>query len=197
VTPRATCAVAAVLLASAAASAAARVEWALGPTGKGAARWTNRGERLIYRGGATLGWALVRGASVRDGFIQVRLKPVGGREDRAGGVVWRWRGPDSYYAARAHALAGNIVAFKVVKGRRVDLSPVQGSAGPEGARARVTSGQWHTLRVDFEGAEFRVSFDGRRLFSVRDDALGEAGAVGVWAKADSVTEFRGFEYRAR
>lgn len=194
-TPRATCAVAAVLLIAAAASAAARVEWTLGPTGKGAARWTDRGERLIYRGGAVLGWALVRGASVRDGFVQVRLKPVGGREDRAGGVVWRWRDSGSYYAARAHALAGNVVAFKVVNGRRVDLRPVEG--GSEGGRARVTSGQWHTLRVDFEGAEFRVSFDGRRLFSVRDDALGDAGAVGVWAKADSVTEFRGFEYRTR
>lgn len=39
--------------------------------------------------------------------------------------------------------------------------------------------------------------DGRRLFSVRDAALPEAGAVGVWAKADRVTEFSGFAYRAR
>ena len=51
------------------------------------------------------------------------------------------------------------------------------------------------MRVDFRGAEFDVSFDGRRLCGVRDDALAAAGAVGVWSKADSVTEFRGFEYR--
>jgi hypothetical protein len=48
--------------------------------------------------------------------------------------------------------------------------------------------------VDFRGAEFDVSFDGRRLYRVRDDALAASGAVGVWSKADSVKGFRGFEY---
>ena len=109
--------------------------------------------------------------------------------------MWRWRDPDNFYVARAHALAGNVVAFKVVDGRPADLIPADPAGGPDAMRARVASGQWHLVRVDFRGAEFDVSFDGRRLSGVRDDALAAAGAVGVWSKADSVTEFREFEYR--
>lgn len=195
-TARAAC-VAVALLGAAAASASPHVVWSLGSTGRGTAHWTERGDRLIYRGGAPFGWGVVRDTLIRDGLVQVQLKPMGGRQDRAGGVVWRWRDANNYYVARAHALAGNVVAFRMVNGRRAELTPVEGSAGPEGARASVSSGRWHTLRVDFRGPEFTVTFDGRRLFRVRDDSFGEAGAVGVWSKADSVTEFRGLEYRTR
>ena len=88
--------------------------------------------------------------------------------------MWRWRDPDNFYVARAHALAGNVVAFKVVDGRRADLIPADPAGGPDAMRARVASGQWHLVRVDFRGAEFDVSFDGRRLSGVRDDALAPA-----------------------
>ena len=79
----------------------------------------------------------MRGVSLRDGFVQVRLRPLGGCEGRAGGVVWRWRDPDNYYVARANALAGNVVAFKVVDGRRADLIPSAPAGGPDAMRARV------------------------------------------------------------
>jgi len=184
---------AALLVASAVRAAPPR-EWVLGPTGRGAAQWTERGGRLIYRGGATVGWALVKDTSVSNGFVQVRFRSVGGREDRAGGVIWRWRDPRNYYVARAHALAGNVQAFRVVDGRRDDLVPHGGATGFDSRGA--TSRAWHTLRVDFAGAEFLVSLDGRRLFTVRDDALEGPGAVGLWSKADSVTEFERFEYSA-
>src|SRR5439155_1022219 len=144
--------------------AALKLRRVLGPTGRGAAQWTEREGRLIYRGGATVGWALVKDTSVSNGFVQVRFRSVGGREDRAGGVIWRWRDPRNYYAARAHALAGNVQAFRVVGGRRDDLVPHGGVTGFDGRGA--TSRAWHTLRVDFAGAEFLVSLDGRRLFTV-------------------------------
>jgi len=83
----------------------------------------------------------------------------------------------------------------VVEGRRDDLVPDGGATDfdSRGAESRA----WHTLRVDFAGAEFRVSLDGRRLFAVRDATLEGPGAVGLWSKADSVTEFERFEYGAR
>ena len=168
--------------------------WDRGLTGRGTPRWAERDGTLIYRGGATFAWAVVRDAVLRDGFVQVRLKPIGGRQERAGGVVWRWRDANNYYVARANALAGNVVAFKVVDGRRAELAVAGATVAPDGARARVTSATWHTLRVNFAGAEFEVMFDGRRVFTARDGALGEPGAVGVWSKADSVTEFQKFEY---
>ena len=169
-------------------------DWLTGLTGRGTARWVQDGGRLAYHGGATFGWAVLPTSSLRDGFVQVRFKPVAGREDRAGGVVWRWRDGNNYYVARGNALEGNVVAYKVVGGRRSDLKPVGAGAGAYGAKVPVAPGVWHVLRVDFAGPEFTVTFDGRRLFTVRDETLPGPGAVGIWSKADSVTEFEGFEY---
>jgi hypothetical protein len=163
--------------------------WLFGATGRGTARWTEDGAGLTYRGGAAFGWAVLPETSLRDGFVQARFKPIAGREDQAGGVVWRWRDADNYYVARANALEDNVVAYKVVAGRRTALAPVGTPAGTYGVKTKVAGGAWHTLRADFSGSEFTVLFDGQRLFSVRDDTFAEAGKVGIWSKADSVTEF--------
>ena len=58
----------------------------------------------------------------------------------------------------------------------------------------MAAGAWHTLRVDLAGPEFTVTYDGRRLFTVRDETFPGPGTVGVWSKADSVTEFQSFRY---
>jgi hypothetical protein len=44
------------------------------------------------------------------------------------------------------------------------------------------------------GPRFRVALNGGELFAVEDATFGEAGAVGVWTKADSVTLFDDFRY---
>ena len=191
------------LLAAAAALAVAAVTsaqpsggWLTGQTGRGTARWTRQGETLTYEGGAAFGWAVREGASYRDGWVETRFKPMTGREDRAGGVVWRWRDADNYYVARANALEDNVVAYKVVRGRRTDLTPVGAAPGTYGVKVPVPTGAWHTLRVDFTGAQFEITYDGRRLFAVRDDTFPDAGLVGIWSKADSVTEFNQFRQEA-
>ena len=191
------------LLAAAAALAVAAVTsaqpsggWLTGQTGRGTARWTRQGETLTYEGGAAFGWAVREGASYRDGWVETRFKPVTGREDRAGGVVWRWHDADNYYVARANALEDNVVAYKVVRGRRTDLTPVGAAPGTYGVKVPVPTGAWHTLRVDFTGAQFEITYDGRHLFAGRDDTFPDAGRVGIWSKADSVTEFTQFRQEA-
>ncbi len=168
--------------------------WLWGSTGRGTARWTQEGTGLAYRGGATFGWAVLRGTSIRDGSVEVRFRPVEGREDRAGGVVWRWQDADNYYVARGNALEDNVVVYKVVGGRRADLPPLGSPRGTYGMKVPVATGAPHTLRVDFSGSDFAVTFDGKRLFVVRDETFTAAGAVGVWSKADSVTEFERFQH---
>ena len=191
------------LLAAAAALAVAAVTsaqpsggWLTGQTGRGTARWTRQGETLTYEGGAAFGWAVREGASYRDGWVETRFKPMTGREDRAGGVVWRWHDADNYYVARANALEDNVVAYKVVRGRRTDLTPVGAAPGTYGVKVPVPTGAWHTLRVDFTGAQFEITYDGRHLFAGRDDTFPDAGRVGIWSKADSVTEFTQFRQEA-
>lgn len=169
-------------------------EWLTGQTGRGTARWSRQEGGLTYQGGAAFGWAVLRGTAVRDGWIETRFRPVDGREDRAGGVVWRWHDAENYYVARGNALEGNVVAYKMVKGRRTDLAPVGAPRGTYGMKVPVAAGVWHTLRVDFAGPEFVVTYDGQRLFTVRDETFPDAGAVGIWSKADSTTEFENVRY---
>ena len=41
-----------------------------------------------------------------------------------------------------------------------------------------------------------MSLDGRTLFSATDRTFAEAGRVGLWTKADSLTHFDAFEAEA-
>jgi len=58
----------------------------------------------------------------------------------------------------------------------------------------VKSGEWHTLRVDFAANQFTVTFDGKTVIEATDESLADAGKVGVWTKADSVTLFDDFSF---
>ena len=183
-----------VLLAAGIVGAQPAGHWLFGSTGRGTARWTEEAAGLAYRGGAAFGWAVLPASSLRDGFVQARFKPISGREDQAGGVVWRWRDADHYYVVRANALENNVVAYTVVGGRRTAIAPIGTPPGTYGVQAAVAAGAWHTLRVEFQGPEAAVIYDGARLFTVRDDAFREAGKIGVWSKADSITQFESPHY---
>jgi len=58
-----------------------------------------------------------------------------------------------------------------------------------GVSVPVPSNIWHRLRVDFKGTRFTASFNGRQMFEVEDSTFPDAGKVGLWTKADSVTLF--------
>jgi len=132
--------------------------------------------------------AVVSDISGADVDLSVRFKPVSGRVDQAAGLVWRFQNEDNYYIVRANALENNVVLYKVEKGRRTDL-PVKGEGRTYGKKAQVPSGQWSTLRVVAAGPLFEVYFNGSKLYEVEDTAFSQAGKVGVWTKADSVTQF--------
>jgi hypothetical protein len=100
--------------------------------------------------------------------------------DRAGGIVVRLISPDDYYVVRANALEDNVRFYRVVKGKREELTS---------ANAKVASNEWHTLELRAEGDRFTVSFDGKQLFTAQDNTFTGAGRVGLWTKADSVTYF--------
>ena len=132
--------------------------------------------------------AVLGDVSVADVDLSVRFKPVSGRVDQAAGLVWRYRDEDNYYIVRANALEDNVVLYKVEKGRRTDL-PVKGEGRTYGKKAEVPAGQWSTLRVVANGPRFEVHFNGTRLYEVEDTTFAQPGKVGVWTKADSVTQF--------
>ena len=132
--------------------------------------------------------AVLSDISAEDVDLSVRFKPVSGRVDQAGGLVWRYRDEDNYYIVRANALENNVVLYKVENGRRTDL-PVKGEGRTYGKTADVPSGAWSTLRVVATGSRFVVHFNGMELYEVEDATFTQPGRVGVWTKADSVTQF--------
>lgn len=86
--------------------------WTATKTGKGDPRWTVEKENdapskpnvLKQSGEATYPICLKNGSNVKDGFVEVKFKAISGKEDQAGGVVWRAKDADNYYIARANAL---------------------------------------------------------------------------------------------
>jgi hypothetical protein len=172
--------------------------WLLAMTGKGAPKWTverDEGGAAVLKqsGKATYPLALKEGTKIHDGFVEAKFKPISGSEDRAGGIVWRAKDTNNYYVVRANALEDNVVLYKTVNGVRSSLDLV-GQKGGYGVKTAVPANQWHTLRVEFAGPRFNVMFNGKPLFVVDDATFPEAGMVGLWTKADSVTVFSGFTY---
>jgi hypothetical protein len=175
--------------------------WLLTMTGRGTPKWTvERDDSLSpaanvlkQSGKATYPLALKEGTDIRDGFVEVKFKPISGSEDRAGGIIWRARDANNYYVVRANALEDNVVLYKTVDGTRSSLDLV-GQKGGYGVKTAVPSNRWHTLRVEFVGSRFMVSFNGKSLFEVEDKTFPDGGMIGLWTKADSVTSFSNLVY---
>jgi hypothetical protein len=132
--------------------------------------------------------AVLSDVMTADSDLSVRFKPISGRVDQAAGLVWRYQNQDNYYIVRANALEDNVVLYKVENGRRTDL-PVKGEGRTYGKKTEVPAGQWSTLRVVAAGRLFEVYFNGAKLYEVEDATFSQPGKVGVWTKADSVTQF--------
>ena len=111
-------------------------------------------------------------------------KPVSGKEDRAGGVVWRYRDSDNYYLARVNSLTRNVVVYKVRNGVRTQVMPA--------AHHEIPANAWSILKVSVRGDRFQVYVDHRRILQGVDRTFGAAGKVGLWTVADSVTYFDDF-----
>lgn len=172
---------------------AAPAGWRAGVTGRGSPKWAVEADAtapskpnvLKQSASGAFPWCVRPDASLTDGYVEVKFKPISGREDQAGGLVWRFKDGDNYYVARANALENNVSLYYTQNGRRNTLKYVD---------APVPRSTWHTLRVEFSGKKIRVILDGKLYIELEDDHIDGSGAVGVWTKADSVTSFDDFAY---
>jgi len=170
--------------------------WSCGVTGTGSPRWAVEADAsapsapnvLRQSASGTFPWCSKKGTSLADGFVEVKFKPEKGRQDQAGGVIWRFRDGDNYYVARANALEDNVSLYYTERGRRNTIKYVN---------APVPRNTWHTLRVEFAGTRIKVLLNGKAYIEEQDDHIAGAGAVGVWTKADSVTAFDDFSFGAK
>ena len=118
------------------------------------------------------------GGPYTDVDVSARFKPISGREDASGGIVFRFA-EGRYYVVRANALEDNFRLYYYDRGRRqLATAWVQPPA----------LGRWHTLRVVAVGDHIQAHLNGQLLLDHRD-ARFRSGQVGLWTKADSVTAF--------
>jgi len=118
------------------------------------------------------------GGPYADADVSVRFKPISGREDASGGIVFRFS-DGRYYVIRANALENNFRLYYYDRGRH------------ELASATVEPpalGQWHTIRVVAVGDRIQGHLNGALLLDHRDGRF-RSGQVRLWTKADSVTAF--------
>src|SRR5215468_1299199 len=110
--------------------------------------------------------------------VSVRFKPISGREDESGGIVFRFS-DGRYYVIRANALENNFRLYYYDR-RRYML------ASASVAAPKID--EWHSLRISAERDSLRGWLNGRALINHRDGRF-TAGRVGLWTKADSITAF--------
>jgi hypothetical protein len=118
------------------------------------------------------------GGPYTDVDVSLRFKPISGREDASGGIVFRFS-EGRYYVVRANALEDNFRLYYYDQKRYLL------------ATAKVAPpalGQWHTLRVVAIANLIQAYLDGHLLLDHRDSRF-QAGQVGLWTKSDSVTAF--------
>jgi len=125
------------------------------------------------------------GGPYSDVDVSVRFKPISGREDASGGLVFRFS-EGRYYVVRANALEDNYRLYYYDRGRY------------QLAAARVQPpalGQWHTLRVVAVDEHIQAYLNGQLLLDHRDSRF-RSGQIGLWTKADSITAFDDLEIKS-
>lgn len=124
--------------------------------------------------------AVANEPSLSDLRLSARCKPVSGRVDQACGLVFRYQDENNYYVTRANALEGNVRLYYVKDGRRNQIASWDG---------KVVKGIWHEMRIEARGDHLEIYWDGKKVIDAHDTTFRDAGKIGVWTKADSVTYF--------
>src|SRR5499433_2508987 len=118
------------------------------------------------------------GGPYSDVDVSVRFKPISGKEDASGGIVFRFA-DGKYYVVRANALEDNFRLYYYDRGRRQLAS----------SRVKAPAlGQWHTVRLVALADHMQAWLDGTLYLDHRESRF-TSGRVGLWTKADSITAF--------
>ncbi|MFQ6115161.1 MAG: hypothetical protein ACE5NG_13965, partial [bacterium] len=124
--------------------------------------------------------AVAKNIDYKDIVLSVKFKAIKGNEDRGGGPVWRYRDANNYYICRANPLEDNFRVYKVIDGNRKQS---------KGYNLPITSGQWHTIKVEHIGTHIKCYYDSQLYLEVDDNTFIDSGKIGVWTKADSYCYF--------
>ncbi len=126
--------------------------------------------------------------ALADVDVSVSFRTISGKVDASGGLIFRYQDKDNFYVVRANSLEGNVVAYKTENGKRSSLG-VLGKSEQYGVDVTVPHQAWNRLRVVAKGALFEIHLADAKIFEVEDSTFSAPGKVGLWTKADAITEF--------
>jgi len=119
-----------------------------------------------------------------DGELQVDFRLIGGASDQFASLLFGLTEDGNHYAFRYNTKDGDTALWKVVNGQRERLHH-------GGVPVAVKLGEWRTLRLNVEGSQVSGWVNDVQALTF-DLPASVSGRVGLWSKADSVTDYRRF-----
>lgn len=123
--------------------------------------------------------AIAKDQRMANGKASLRVRPVSGHIDQAGGLAFGVKNMGNYLVLRVNTLEDNFVLFEFKDGERQELASVS---------VPIERGVWHEIAVEVAGNTI-AGFLGDRQLIIYHYENPVSGNVGLWAKADSVTDF--------
>jgi hypothetical protein len=144
------------------------------------------GKRVLA--GLQFPYGVVRQAGTfGDGELEVGFKLVGGASDQFASLLFGLGDDANHYAYRYNTKDGDTALWRVMDGQRERLHH-------GGIPVKVALGDWHTLRLRIAGTQLTGWVDSTEALTFTLPSP-VTGRVGLWSKADSVTDYRNFAAR--
>ena len=122
----------------------------------------------------------------RNGTLRAQFNLIGGKTDQIAGLLFGLGPTGEYFYIRYNTKDGNVAVWKFANGERTVLKHGE-------VHKQLPLGAWHELVVEVRGKQVRGHIAGDPTISVEHTLEVEpVGRVGVWAKRDAITAFRGF-----
>ncbi len=132
--------------------------------------------------------AIAEKVELMDLSMSLRIKSNAGKQDKNGGLVWRYADPRNYLLARLDFTDRRVRLYRVVNGNRIKFG--------EESNLRLSADTWYTLRVEHRRDKIKVYLDDEALIIEKETHFQKAGRVGLYANEDAQTFFDDFEVRS-
>lgn len=114
-----------------------------------------------------------------DFTLSADFKPVKGRFDCSGGLIFRYVDPQNFYVMAVGCPSDYFQLIRVYKGTSETVQQKVVATDP---------GNWYKIRVEVQGTRFLTYDDNKMVFDASDTKLAK-GRIGVWSSNDSEGRF--------
>jgi len=145
--------------------------------------------KLNHSSGSVFNLVYNRDINFKNGEISVNVRANSGDIDQGGGPIWRVKDADNYYVARFNPLEKNFRVYFVKDGIRSQLQSA--------SNINIKQGEWFNITIKQQGDHIEGWINGKKWIDLNDNTFKNAGAVGLWTKADAKSAFDDFSVKAQ